>query len=136
VDDRAVTGAVVLRTDGIGQRLVALVAAALLLSVLVLPWRPPTLCLLRGLTGIPCPFCGGTTALVQLGRGDLLAALRASPLAVLGAPLWVAWPRLRAALARRHRTRWSRAQGRRTAVVLGAVALGASELWQLQRFAA
>lgn len=128
------TGA--LRTDGVGRRLVVLVATALLLSVLVLPWRPPTLCLLRGLTGIPCPFCGGTTALVQLGRADLLAALRASPLAVLGAPLWVAWPRLRPALARRLHTRWSGSQGRRAAVVLGAVVLAASELWQLQRFAA
>jgi hypothetical protein len=131
-----VTGAPVLRTDGVGRRLVVLVATALLLSLLVLPWRPPTLCLLRGLTGIPCPFCGGTTALVQLGRGDLAAALRASPLVVLGAPLWVGWPRLRAALARRQRTGWSRAAGRRAAVVVGAVALGASEVWQLQRFAA
>jgi len=131
-----VTVAGALRADGVGRRLAVLVAAALLLSVLVLPWRPPTLCLLRGLTGIPCPFCGGTTALVQLGRGDLLAALRASPLVVLGAPLWVAWPRLRPTLARRLWTRWSPARRRRTALVLGAVALAGSELWQLQRFAA
>lgn len=103
--------------------------AALLLGALVLPWRPPTLCLLRGLTGIPCPFCGGTTAMVQLGRGDLLAALRASPLVVLGAPLWVLWPRLRPALAARYD-----ADRLRIALVgglLAAVAL--SQAWQLHR---
>ena len=119
-----------LRTSGVGARAAGLVAAALVLGVLVLPWRPPTLCLLRGLTGIPCPFCGGTTALVQLGRGDLLAALHASPLAVVAAPLWVAWPRVGPALVaglQRH--------GRRATVALGVVVLGASELWQLHRFA-
>ncbi len=128
-------GAAVLQADGVGRRLLVLVATALVLSVLVLPWRPPTVCLLRGLTGIPCPFCGGTTALVQLGRGDLQAALRASPLAVLGAALWVVWPRLRPALAARPGSRWSAAERRRAAGVLGALALAASELWQLQRFA-
>lgn len=99
---------------------------ALLLAVVVVPWRPPTLCVLRGLTGIPCPFCGGTTAMVSLGRADLVEALRASPLAVLGAPAWVAWPRIGPAVSR-HLTPW-----RRWAAV-GAV-LVASELWQLQRF--
>jgi hypothetical protein len=107
-------------------RAAGLVLAALLLAVLVLPWRPPTLCVLRGLTGIPCPFCGGTTAAVQLGRADLIGALRASPLAVLGAPLWAAWPRLGPAVNTRLRphTRW----------LLLAAALLASELWQLQRY--
>lgn len=104
--------------------------AALLLAVLVLPWRPPTLCLLRGLTGVPCPFCGGTTAMVQLGRGDLLGALRASPLVVLGAPLWVLWPRLKPALAARYDADWLR-----TALVAGLlVALTLSQVWQLERY--
>lgn len=44
--------------------------------------RPPTLCPLRALTGIPCPICGTTTAAVRLGRGDLLAALAANPATV------------------------------------------------------
>lgn len=104
--------------------------AALLLAVLVLPWRPPTLCLLRGLTGIPCPFCGGTTAMVQLGRGDLLAALRASPLVVLGAPLWVLWPRLKPALSARYD-----ADRLRIALVAGLLAaLALSQVWQLNRY--
>ncbi len=97
--------------------------AALLLAVLVIPWRPPTLCLLRGLTGVPCPFCGGTTAFVQLGRGDLVGALRTSPLAVLGAPVWAAWPRLGPLLRLGPRTRWS---------LLG-VALTGSQVWQVSR---
>ena len=118
------------RSDGVATRAALLVGVALLLSVLVLPWRPPTFCLLRGVTGVPCPFCGGTTALVQLGRADLVAALHASPLVVLGAPLWVAWPRLRSAAAA-----WSRRYGRRAALGIGAAVLAASELWQLHRFA-
>lgn len=73
-------------------RSAALGAAALVLAVLVLPWRPPTLCLLRGLTGIPGPFCGGTTAAVRLGSGDLGGALAASPLVLAGAAVWSAWP--------------------------------------------
>jgi hypothetical protein len=107
-------------------RAAGLVLAALLLAVVVLPWRPPTLCVLRGLTGIPCPFCGSTTAMVQLGRADLVEAVRASPLAVIGAPLWTLWPRVGPAVRRRltARTRWA----------LLAAALVASELWQLQRF--
>lgn len=109
-----------------GRRTAGLALTAALLAVLVIPWRPPTLCLLRGLTGVPCPFCGGTTALVQLGRGDLVAALQASPLVVLGAPVWTAWPRLGAALRSRisPRTGWTG---------LG-VALLASQLWQLHRY--
>ena len=103
--------------------------AALLLSVLVLPWRPPTLCLLRAVTGVPCPFCGGTTAMVQLGRGDLASAIAASPLVVLGAPLWVLWPRLRPALA----ARWSPRRLRGALVGGLAVSLAASQAWQLHR---
>jgi hypothetical protein len=102
------------------------VLAAVLLGLLVIPWRPPTLCLLRGLTGVPCPFCGGTTAMVQLGRGDLLAALHASPLVVLGAPLWTAWPRVGPAL----RSRLSR----RALLVAVGLALAGSQAWQLHPY--
>lgn len=107
----------------------SLVAVAVLLAVVTVPWRPSTLCLLRAVTGVPCPFCGGTTAVADLGSGHPLAALGASPLATLGAPLWVAWP----ALERRALT-W-RARGgphRWTAVLLAVLAL--AEGWQLHRF--
>jgi hypothetical protein len=108
---------------------VALRFAALAVTAVVLAAvhvrRPATFCLLRATTGVPCPFCGGTTAAVRLGRGDLRGALAASPLAVLmlgvwpflgvvGPPQW--WQR-RAA-------RWS---------LLAATLVGA-EVWQLLRF--
>jgi hypothetical protein len=54
--------------------------------------RPPTLCLLRATTGVPCPFCGTTTAAVRIGRGRLLAGLAANPFTVLGAALVVLAP--------------------------------------------
>lgn len=37
-------------------------------------------CPFRALTGLRCPFCGGTTMGVALLRGDLHAALLANPL--------------------------------------------------------
>jgi hypothetical protein len=37
-------------------------------------------CLFRWLTGLPCPACGMTTALAQMARGEVLAALRAHAL--------------------------------------------------------
>lgn len=37
-------------------------------------------CPLRAITGIPCPFCGLTTATVAIAHGQWLAAARASPL--------------------------------------------------------
>lgn len=37
-------------------------------------------CLLRALTGVPCPACGLTTAAVACVRGDWPAALAANPL--------------------------------------------------------
>lgn len=105
------------------------VRAGLLLGVaallgLVLSVRSGPACLLRAVTGLPCPLCGGTTAAVAVGRLDLRAALAASPLAVLGAAALIAAPlapsRLRAALA-----------PRRTPLVLSALAAG--EVWQLFR---
>lgn len=41
-------------------------------------------CLLRRISGHPCPTCGSTRSVVALLRGDLLGSVRASPL------LWVA----------------------------------------------
>ncbi|HET7530064.1 MAG TPA: DUF2752 domain-containing protein [Mycobacteriales bacterium] len=87
--------------------------------------RPATLCLLRATTGVPCPFCGGTTSAVALGRGDLAGALRASvlaPLLLVVAPVPAAAARVLGRLPRP--AAW--------AVVVAALTV--AEVWQLDRF--
>lgn len=108
-----------------GRRAVGLALAAVALAALHLPWRPPTFCLLRATTGIPCPVCGGTTAAVDLGRGLPWQALQASPLVVLGAVALVLRPLLPvAALVTSRRAVWA------SILAVGVL----SELWQLDRF--
>jgi hypothetical protein len=107
------------------RRYAAVGATALLLGAAHIPHRPATLCLFRELTGLPCPFCGGTTAAVRLGHGRLGSALAASPLAVA---MLATWPLLGAVRTPRwwqvRRVRWS---------VVTAI-LGLAEIWQLARF--
>jgi hypothetical protein len=61
-----------------------------------------SVCLLRRLTGIPCPGCGMTRALAHLAKGEWAAAaadhLLAFPLAAEIVLAWLAWG---AALLRR-----------------------------------
>jgi Protein of unknown function (DUF2752) len=42
-------------------------------------------CLFRSVTGLPCPTCGATHAVVALSRLDWSGALAANPLATIGA---------------------------------------------------
>lgn len=109
----------------VAKRYAAVAIVAVVIGALHIPHRPATLCLFRELTGIPCPFCGGTTAAVRLGHGNLTAALGASPLAVL---LLATWPLFGAFRApgwwHSRRARW---------LVIAAVLIG-SEIWQLVRF--
>jgi uncharacterized protein DUF2752 len=126
---RAMAVAAIARSDRAVPHLLARLAGVALVCALVgavhLRHRPATLCLLRGVTGIPCPFCGGTTAAADLGRADLRGALAASPLAVLvaaGLPF--------AGLV--HAPRWWADRHLRTTVVL--VVLMAAEVFQLVRF--
>lgn len=47
-------------------------------------------CVLKGLTGVPCPTCGSTRALVHLSHGDIVLAFLMNPLvtiALIGAVL-------------------------------------------------
>jgi len=69
-------------------------------GLLVLAWQPMphTVCPFRMMTGLPCPFCGGTHAGIDLGLGHPVAALRASPLAVCGAVAVITLPMLRTTL--------------------------------------
>jgi Protein of unknown function (DUF2752) len=41
------------------------------------------LCPLRRVTGVPCPFCGMTTGVLALSRGDVVSAFVANPVAPL-----------------------------------------------------
>ena len=93
-------------------------------------------CPLRTLTGVPCPFCGMTTATVAMAHGQWSAAAAASPLACLvavlaagTAPVLAARAAGRAPLPRpaANRTRRRVAQG-------ASVVVGLSWLFQLHRF--
>jgi Protein of unknown function (DUF2752) len=93
-------------------------------------------CPLRTLTGVPCPFCGMTTAATSLAAGRLHDALAANPFALVlaggtlvmallmvaravgAAPTAVAWPPARRRLA------WS----------LALLLLAASWVFELHRF--
>jgi len=76
-----------------------------------LPWLAPIVpgCPFHALTGVPCPGCGTTRAVLALARGDVTGAFGWNPLAaaalLLGgatcllAPLWVASGRALPALS-------------------------------------
>jgi len=53
---------------------------------------PGVLCPVRRLTGLPCPLCGGTTALAAAGAGHFGAAFAANPVVLLGGLALVAAP--------------------------------------------
>ena len=48
-------------------------------------------CLLRAMTGVPCPLCGMSTSVAATVRGDLSDALTAAPagIALVGLAIWV-----------------------------------------------
>ena len=62
----------------------------------------PTLCLFRLATGLPCPFCGATRSLFELGQADLAASVALSPLGVV-VPIVAVAVLARLALARGER---------------------------------
>lgn len=45
----------------------------------VLPFHPPLACPLRSITGIPCPLCGMTRAVVAIAHGHIGASLAFNP---------------------------------------------------------
>jgi Protein of unknown function (DUF2752) len=110
-------GRVAVRVAAVGLFAVALAAVHIR--------RPATMCLLRATTGVPCPFCGGTTAAVRLGHADLVGALAASPLAVL---VLAGWPF--AGIVRA--PGWWSDRAVRWSVITSV--LVSAEVWQLLRF--
>jgi hypothetical protein len=106
-------------------RYAVLAAGAVALGALHIRHRPSTICPFRALTGLPCPFCGGTTAASRLGHGDIRGALSASPLAVA---MLISWPFVGAISL----PRWWQRRTLRVGIIV-VILLGA-ELWQLVRF--
>lgn len=65
-------------------------------------------CNFLAITGVPCPTCGGTRAMVALGRGDVFHALATNPLVAATVLALVCWPLARflpTRFRRRFRTR-------------------------------
>jgi hypothetical protein len=85
------------------------VAAAWLASVAILEWMRPagcavSLCILRNVTGLPCPTCGSTRAVRALAAGRPLEALGHNPLVVSALACGAAWLAWRAVGAPRARS--------------------------------
>jgi Protein of unknown function (DUF2752) len=93
-------------------------------------------CLLRLLTGIPCPFCGMTTAATSLAAGDPAAALVANPFVLVLVAFTAFMAGLIAARALglvQPPRPWTPTQ-RRAAWWLGLLLAAASWAFQLHRF--
>jgi hypothetical protein len=84
----------VLERAGICAPVLALGGLLLLLAAVrvAVQWNLPLpFCLLKRLTGIPCPFCGSTRCLAACSSFDFASAIRWNPLtflACVGIVLW------------------------------------------------
>jgi hypothetical protein len=101
------------RLDALWRLLLMQVAVAagvfLVVARMLIPWlwAQPLLaekimgaCLLRSWCGVPCPFCGGTRAVVAAAHGDWAGSLLQHPIAALlvaGAVMVGIWTGLSAA---------------------------------------
>lgn len=87
---------------------------------------PGVLCPLRAVTGVPCPFCGGTTVFMDLGAARPGAAVMANPVVFTGMVGLVTAP------LGSGRRWWAISPRTRSRIIIVVVAL--SWLWQLARF--
>lgn len=69
---------------------IGLVAAGAV-ALLHLDRLPLTLCVFKGLTGLPCPTCGSTRALARLFALDFVGALAMNPFTTVAAVLVAVW---------------------------------------------
>jgi Protein of unknown function (DUF2752) len=69
--------------QGRNVRIVAVGLVAVAAVWPILPAHPPLACPLRSATGIPCPFCGMTRAVVAAAHGDVVGSLRFNPAGIL-----------------------------------------------------
>ncbi|GAB3679471.1 hypothetical protein GCM10027589_49760 [Actinocorallia lasiicapitis] len=113
------------RVEAVG-RVAFIAAAALAVAFVHRVHDPGVLCPLRRLTGIPCPFCGGTTVFIELGSGHPVRAMAANPLVFVGAIVFAAAP---LGLAARW---WALKSGFRKGILT--IAIATSGIWQLARF--
>lgn len=67
------------------------VAIAAAVALLGLHRLPLTVCLFKGLTGLPCPTCGSTRALARLFGLDVAGAFALNPVVTLVAVVMAAW---------------------------------------------
>jgi hypothetical protein len=75
--------------------------AGVAILVLRLDRLPFSVCVFRGLTGLPCPTCGSTRALGQLFLLDFAGALALNPFTTVAAVVIAAWAVADLALLRR-----------------------------------
>ncbi len=87
------------------KRLYLLLAAACLAGYLYLIYSAGQItdpsglgpCMFKNVTGVPCPSCGSTRAVLAIWRGDAVGALLINPLGLLLAvglaavPMWMAF---------------------------------------------
>jgi hypothetical protein len=100
--------------------------AAVLASFVHRTHDPGILCPVRTLTGVPCPFCGGTTVFMELGAAHPAKALAANPVVFAGA-IGLATAPLGSG------RKWWALEPRTRAWIIGGV-VGLSWVWQLARF--
>ncbi len=84
-DDRTLVA--VVATTVLGA--IGLAAAAAPIAPALVRALPP--CVFHALTGVPCPACGSTRAVLALLAGDPRAALAFNPLVTLGAAVALAF---------------------------------------------
>jgi len=88
------------------------------------------LCLFRRMTGVPCPTCGSTRAVVSLAQGHPIDALAFNPMMVAGGLSALIWLVVCAVNGPSRRPPWSM-RARRWAWVLGVAIVLGNWVWVL-----